>query len=269
LTILLYRPSLDFTSGAGQLMWMQLRALRAAGERAEIGCERGALKFFLRSGARTRRLSAARVRAGRADRLVVDHGLCIPNAALVFVHNLATEASVHVPRSDWHARVEAERTFFRELGADVPLVANSRLVKNALVAHFGIAAGRVVVHHPGFRSERFNPRRAAELRDAARRELGVAVDAPLVGLITSGDFAKRGLDLFLDSAERIASSWSARSLCPTPRGATRWSRTGGSSTDGRGAIPSVGSPRSTSFSIPRGSRNSGSWLPRRRPSAWP
>jgi glycosyltransferase involved in cell wall biosynthesis len=113
---------------------------------------------------------------------------------------------VHVPRSDWHARVEAERTFFRELGADVPLVANSRLVKNALVAHFGIAAGRVVVHHPGFRSERFNPRRAAELRDAARRELGVAVDAPLVGLITSGDFAKRGLDLFLDSAERIAAA---------------------------------------------------------------
>jgi glycosyltransferase involved in cell wall biosynthesis len=205
-TILLYRPSLDLTSGAGQLMRMQLDALRAAGERAEIGCERGALKFFLRSGTRVRRLSVARVRARRADWFIVDHGLCFSDAGLVFVHNLATEAHLHVPRADWLPQVEAERKFFRELRPDVPLVANSRLVRNALVAHFGIAPERVVVHHPGFRSERFNPRRAAELRDAARRELGVAPGAPLVGLITSGDFEKRGLDLFLASAERIAAA---------------------------------------------------------------
>jgi glycosyltransferase involved in cell wall biosynthesis len=185
---------------------MQLGALRAAGERAEIGCERGALKFLLRSGTRARRLSAARARAACADHLVVDHGLCIPCAALVFVHNLATEASVHVPKADWRAQIDAERTFFRELRSDVPLVANSRLVRDALVARFGIAPERVVVHHPGFRSERFNPRRAAELRDAARRALGVASGAPLVGLITSGDFEKRGLDLFFESAERIAAA---------------------------------------------------------------
>lgn len=204
MTILLYRPSLDVTSGAGQLMLMQLRALRAAGERAEIGCERGALRFFLRAGTRARRLSVARAR--RADRLIVDHGLCIPESALAFVHNLATEAVVHVPRADWAKQIEAERNFFRDLRADVPLVANSRLVKSALVVRFGIAPERIVVHHPGFRAELFNPRRAAGLRAAARRELGVASAAPLVGLITSGDFEKRGLDLFLESAERIAAA---------------------------------------------------------------
>jgi len=205
-TILLYRPSLDVASGAGQLMLMQLRALRAAGESAEIGCERGALRFLLRTGTRVRRLSAANVRALRPDRLVVDHGLCVPDAALVFVHNLATEASVHVPRANWGAQIEAERAFFRDLRADAPLVANSRLVKDALVARFGLAPERIVVHHPGFRAELFNPRRAAALRAGARRELGVAPDAPLVGLITSGDFEKRGLDLFLEGAVRIAAA---------------------------------------------------------------
>jgi len=44
------------------------------------------------------------------------------------------------------------------------------------------------------------------LRAAARRALGVAAGSPLVGFVTSGDFAKRGLDIFLDCAARIAAA---------------------------------------------------------------
>ena len=201
--ILLYRPSLDFSSGAGQLMQMQLRALRAAGESAEIGCERGALKFWLRSGTRARRIAVRAARDAGRERFVVDHGLCVPNAAVVFVHNLATEASAHMPRPDWTAQASAERNFFAELRADALLVANSRLVANALCARFDAAPERVVVQHPGFQAARFNPSRAAELRASARRALGIAAESPLVGLITSGDFEKRGLDLFVAAAERI------------------------------------------------------------------
>src|SRR5262249_19631946 len=136
----------------------------------------------------------------------VDHGLCVPNAAVVFVHNLATEANAHVPRPDWAAQAAAERDFFAALRKDALLVANSRLVADALCARFGAAPQRVVVQHPGFQAARFNPTRAAALREAARRELGVAPDAPLVGLITSGDFEKRGLDVFVATAERITAS---------------------------------------------------------------
>ena len=201
--ILLYRPSLDFSSGAGQLMRMQLRGLRAAGESAEIGCERGALKFWLRSRTRARRIAVRAARDASRERFVVDQGLCVPNAAVVFVHNLATEANEHMPRQDWAAQAAVERDFFAELRPDALLVANSRLVANALCMRFGASPQRVVVQHPGFEAARFNPGRAAELRDAARRELGVAPDAPLVGLITSGDFEKRGLDVFVATAERI------------------------------------------------------------------
>src|SRR3954452_15550775 len=158
--ILLYRPSLDFASGAGQLIRMQLRALRAAGESAEIGCERGALKFWLRSGTRARRIPLRAVRDEAAARFVVDHGLCAPNAAVVFVLNLATEANVHVPRRDAAAQADAERTFFAALRPDALLVANSRLVADALCARFRAAPERVVVQHPGYQAARFNPRRA-------------------------------------------------------------------------------------------------------------
>ena len=205
MTVLLYRPSLDFTSGAGQLMLMQLLALRAAGVRAEIGCERGAFRFLLRSGTVARRLPAAALRTARPGRLVVDHGLSAPNASLVFVHNVATEANLHLPRADWVAASAAERAFFAELAPATPVVANSRLVKTALVKNFALAPERVIVHYPGFRAARFNRERGAMLRARARSALGFA-DAPLVGLITSGDFAKRGLDLFLAAAAIIAAA---------------------------------------------------------------
>jgi len=205
-TILLYRPSLDFSSGAGQLLHVQLHALRAAGEDAEIGCERGALKFWLRSGTRARRISVRAAREAGGERFVVDHGLCVPKAAVVFVHNLASEASAHQSRPDWAAQADAERSFFRELRADALLVANSRLVASALCARFPLPPERVVVQYPGFSAARFNPTRAADLRAAARRELGIAADVPLVGLITSGDFEKRGLDVFVATAERITAA---------------------------------------------------------------
>jgi glycosyltransferase involved in cell wall biosynthesis len=182
---------------------MQLRALRAAGESAEIGCERGALKFWLRSGTRARRIAVRAARDAGRERFVVDHGLCVPNAAVVFVHNLASEANAHLPRADWAAQAAAEKDFFAALRADALLVANSRLVADALRARFHAAPERVVVQHPGFQAARFNPSRAAELRASARRALGVAPESPLVGLITSGDFEKRGLDVFVAAAERI------------------------------------------------------------------
>jgi glycosyltransferase involved in cell wall biosynthesis len=204
-TVLLYRPSLDFTSGAGQLMLMQLRALRAAGVPAEIGCERGALRFLLRSGTLARRIRAAALRSAQRDRLIVDHGLSAPDAAVVFVHNVATEAYAHLPRADWFAASAAERAFFARLAPAAEVVANSKLVKAALVKHFALPPERVSVHYPGFRSERFNRVRGTALRAGARRALGFG-DAPLVGLITSGDFAKRGLDVFLEAAEIVAAA---------------------------------------------------------------
>jgi glycosyltransferase involved in cell wall biosynthesis len=205
--VVLYRPSLDARSGAGQLLEMQWRALDAAGIPTLIACERGALKFWLRTGVCARRRSVAALERMRAQGAVlVDHGLCVPSAELVFVHNLATEAHRHLPRDSAADAERSEREFFHALDPAALVVANSKLVANALHEHFDLARERVAVLYPGYRRRRFSPQRAAELRGAARAALGIDVHAPFVGFVTSGDFLKRGLDLFLDSATRIAAA---------------------------------------------------------------
>ena len=227
MTVVLYRRRLSLTSGAGQLIRMQAEGLRAAGEDVQVACRRGALRFRLRT-----RLPVTTV-MGRSHEsvgsppasLLVDHQLEFPTADLVFVHNLITEAIRHLRRDDWVSQAAEEREFFQALPPDTPIVANSGLVKRALLEHFGLDPAHITVLYPGFRSGRFvaqqpaltgdaevsatrsaagrSRREAALIRSNARRSLGVGDDVPLIGFVTSGEFDKRGLDIFLASAERI------------------------------------------------------------------
>ncbi len=207
LKVLLYRRSLDLRSGAGQLLHTQLLGLEAARVTATIACEHGALKFWWRTNRWPRRYSAAAMpQLQQEGWLVVDHGASIPTAEVVYVHNLASEALRYVPRSDLSSFADREHAFFGRLGVSTLVVANSQLVKSALVRNFGLADARVAVLYPGFDSERFNAAVARAARAPARRALGIRGDAPLIGFVTSGDFAKRGLDVFLDSASRIAAA---------------------------------------------------------------
>jgi len=205
--VLLHFPKLDLHSGTAQLIRMQAVGLRAAGAEVQVVTERGALRFFLATGIRVSRASASvlEARQRRRDELIVDHGLGIVNADVVFVHNLAVAANRYLARAD-HERAEAERAFFPRLPSSTPIVANSELVKSALVADLGLPAPRVVVHQPGYQSARFRAELRPVLRARARRALGIDAATPLVGFVTSGDFHKRGLDLFLATAERIARS---------------------------------------------------------------
>jgi glycosyltransferase involved in cell wall biosynthesis len=205
LKVLLYRRSLDLRSGAGQLLYAQLVGLDAAGVTAAVACERGGLKFWWRTKRWPRRYSAAAMPRLQQDGwLVVDHGASIPTAEVVYVHNLESEARRYVPRADLSAHSDREHAFFGRLDDATLVVANSQLVKGALVRDFGLAEARVAVLYPGFDPERFNASIAREARAPARRILGVDGATPLIGFVTSGDFAKRGLDLFLEAASRIA-----------------------------------------------------------------
>jgi glycosyltransferase involved in cell wall biosynthesis len=212
--VLLYRPSLSVTSGAGQLIAMQARGLAAKGASVEVGAERGTLRFRLRTGIRARRLSVARAAAraaaseqsasGGRTEIVVDHGACLTHADITFVHNLYTEAQRFVARAEWADEIERERALFTELAADTRIIANSELVKSALIRSFALTSERIDVIYPGFRSAVFRSAATAVLRARARAALGFDASARLVGLVTSGDFEKRGLDVFLAAGARIA-----------------------------------------------------------------
>jgi glycosyltransferase involved in cell wall biosynthesis len=204
MNVLLYCRALDLRSGTGRLVRMQVQGLHEHGATPRVVCGHGGLKYFLRTGIPVRYSKAARMRGALArGGLVVDHSMQFPDAAVVFVHNVAAEAQSYLARADWSEQAVRETRFFADLEPDVPVVANSRLVKHALTARFGVAPERIVVHYPGVDTEKFAPAQARAWRARARRALGVDDDVPLIGLVTSGDFAKRGLDLFLAAAERI------------------------------------------------------------------
>lgn len=206
MAVALCRQNLNLTSGAGPLIRQQAEALRAAGERVEVYCRRGGFKFFLNTRLPVRRASPARLQSLAASpaHVLVDHGMRLAAADLLFVHNLYSEALRHLEREDWRARAAAEAAFFRELGRSTLIVANSELVRRALLEHFELPPGQVRVERPGYRSARFSLARAPTLRAAGRRALRLEASEPLVGFVTSGDFAKRGLDVFLEAAERLA-----------------------------------------------------------------
>lgn len=205
MSILLYRRRLSLESGVGQLLRMQAHGLAAEGQAVRVAGHKGCLKFFLKTGLRARRLSLRNARRMAAERkcFVVDHQLGVPEADLVFVHNLLSEARRHLPREELEAGAAEEREFFRACRRDTVIVANSGLVKRALIEHFALPAARIAVCEPGFQSARFNAAAAAALRARARRHLVVPDNSNLIGFITSGDLHKRGLDIFLDTAGRI------------------------------------------------------------------
>lgn len=82
------------------------------------------------------------------------------------------------------------------------VLAVSRRVRAELMAGYGVAADRVHVVYNGVDLARFHPRRARELRPAARRKLGIPADARIVLMVGSG-FRRKNVDgllrLWLDA----------------------------------------------------------------------
>ena len=182
MNVLLYLRRLDLYSGAGQLVRMQATGLLKAGAKVRIRCQRGAVQFFIGTGLPVRPVSKAGARAlnKARDHIIVDNGMQLSRANVSFVHSLVTEASVYLQRDDLDREIEREAAYFGDLSVDTTIVANSNLVKKALVEHFGLNAQRIVVHYPGFQSKKFASKRVAELRQRARETLQIGADTPVV-----------------------------------------------------------------------------------------
>jgi UDP-glucose:(heptosyl)LPS alpha-1,3-glucosyltransferase len=84
------------------------------------------------------------------------------------------------------------------------LVANSNLMKNDVIKRFGVPAEKIEVVYPGYDSCRFNAGGRDDFSALMRAELGVGPGDVLYGLVTSGDFEKRGLPAFLSAFAAVA-----------------------------------------------------------------
>ncbi len=145
-----------------------------------------------------RSFAAMAARGARGFDLVHGHGDLLAQDVLS-LHNCvhAAHEAVHgapLPEGDATGRLHALQLRGRSFRA---LVANSRLMKDDVVRRFGVPPELVEVVYPGFDPARFRPEDRAALGASMRAELGVSDGEILVGLVTSGDFEKRGLPSFL------------------------------------------------------------------------
>ena len=95
-----------------------------------------------------------------------------------------------------HTRQLKERKFKR-------LICNSKLMAEEVEKRFGVPPGLTRVIYPGHDPRRFKASDRARLRDEARAELSLGRDDTIVGLITSGDFEKRGVGYFLRAVDAL------------------------------------------------------------------
>ena len=84
-------------------------------------------------------------------------------------------------------------------------ICNSKLMQDDLVERYGVARDRLPIIYPGYRPEQFNRADQPRYRDNVRAELGCD-DEVLIGLVTSGDYRKRGLDILLEAYAGLESS---------------------------------------------------------------
>lgn len=81
-------------------------------------------------------------------------------------------------------------------------ICNSRLMQADIAWRYGVSPERLPIIYPGYRPEQFNTDDRARYRESVRAELNCENEL-LIGLITSGDFKKRGLDLLIAAYAKV------------------------------------------------------------------
>jgi len=203
-------------SGAATMILEHARRLSARGWSVHVYAESLDASALEAAGARAHRLPAwpwgsalkRRLFAALAERalrrggydLVHGHGDCL-RQDILSLHNCvhAAHEAVHgrpMPEQDavgrLHARILSEGGFRL-------LIANSRLMREEVIRRFGVPPEKIEVIYPGYDPARFRPQDREALRGEARRELGFSGSDLVAGLITSGDFEKRGVGIFLEA----------------------------------------------------------------------
>jgi UDP-glucose:(heptosyl)LPS alpha-1,3-glucosyltransferase len=211
-TVALASRRVDGLSGAVRLILAEARAASDAGWGVDVYSEKLDAASVRQAGARAhriprwpwgsfvkRRLFAALAgRAARGHDVVHGHGDLLAQD-LLSLHNCVhaaheARAGQPLPTSDAVGRIHSIQLSERRFRL---LAANSKLMKDDVMRRFGVPAEMIEVVYPGFDPERFRANDRARLGLGLRRDLGLTVDQPLFGLITSGDFEKRGVTPFL------------------------------------------------------------------------
>lgn len=135
--------------------------------------------------------------------LVIGHG-DLRYQDILFLHNCVHLAHECIHQKPLRISHEMYRTHTPQLKGKrfKLLVANSQLMRRDLEARFDIDNSMIRVIYPMVDTHKFSPV-GPEERVQIRRELGFADGEFVVGLVTSGNFSKRGVDSFIEAIELI------------------------------------------------------------------
>ena len=215
------RDTLNVRSGAGQMIASQARFFSRRQYAVTVCCNklsRGTRRAFgdvtVQHRARLSRVLISRARrinsfagsirnlCARHPGILIDHEPFLESADISYVHNFlapeyAGRMEAYMPRQNDLARLW-EKTPVQHL-----IVANSKMVKQGLVDLFALPEDCIDVIYQGYDPDRFSLETRDEFRGGMRKRLGISDEVKLVGLVTSGDFYKRGLGRFLDCIEQL------------------------------------------------------------------
>jgi UDP-glucose:(heptosyl)LPS alpha-1,3-glucosyltransferase len=158
--------------------------------------------WFHRSSAAWFAGAAANATRGKYA-IVHGHGDALEQDVLS-LHNCihAVHEAIHgVPLDSRAPAAEAARLHERQLrdGRFRRLIANSILMRDDVTKRFAVDPARVVVVYPGFDPRRYHPRPRTDASRLLRRHLRLGDDTVLAGLVTSGDWQKRGIATFIEA----------------------------------------------------------------------
>ena len=131
--------------------------------------------------------------------LVIGHG-DLQHQNIFLLHNcvhLANERIHEKPLSPSHEMHQTHYPILANQQFD-HLVANSELMKSDLVERFQIPELNISVIYPSIDTKQFYPY-SKDKKQELKKALGVQEGEKLVGLITSGNFKKRGVDRFFQA----------------------------------------------------------------------
>ncbi len=208
-------------SGAGIMILEHARRLSQTGWEVDILC-RQADRFALKEAGATmkkiqawpwgsflKRLSFARM----ADRAVHDYSIVHGHGDhfrqdVLNIHNsvhAANEAIYGQPLSPKSAVGRIHERIFKE-GKFKFLIANSQMMRKDMISRWKLDPEKIRVIYCGIRLEKFPLEDRMRKRAPQRQELGFSEQDIVFGLVASGDFKKRGVDLFIRALGKLSSN---------------------------------------------------------------
>lgn len=207
------------SSGSARTAYEQIQYFRSKGFEVHIAAmtldkevirELGAVPHkllpYLKSTGFTRRRwynwQVKRLRKKLNPKLTIGHG-DIQEQDVLVLHNsvfLASELIHHRPLHQGNEMARTHGPLLTNQNFKV-MIANSELMKTDTIERFQVPAEKIQVVYPGLDAVTFSPVNIEKKKQL--RERFSLPDKVVVALVTSGNFKKRGLDIFIQAIEKL------------------------------------------------------------------